>query len=467
MKEHVHFIGIGGTGLSAIAKVLLERGYRVSGSDQKHSPLAQSVEQAGARVMVGHHAKNVQGANIVVRSSAIPDHNVEVQAALEAGIPVLKRADFLGRLMEDKLGVAIAGTHGKTTTTSMVAWMLSALGEDPTFIVGGVVQNLNTNARAGQGTVFVIEADEYDYMFLGLHPQIAVVANVEHDHPDIFPTPEAVQQAFLQFVGHLNPSGVLLFCADDPGAVQIAREIGEERKTLSYGISASNLDYRVGQLRINKNGGFTFDFYKSENEQPAAANIELTVPGKHNVQNALAALAVADQLGLSLTDAAQALAEFQGSRRRFDVRGEFAGVTIIDDYAHHPTEIQATLAAAREKYPQQTIWAVWQPHTFSRTRTLFDRFTKAFGDADQVIVTKVFPSREPIPPDFSAQEIVDAMEHPSARFLPELESVTEFLTKNLIPGDVLLVLTAGDAIQISERLANILSEKVLIDNEEI
>ncbi|RLD08738.1 MAG: UDP-N-acetylmuramate--L-alanine ligase [Chloroflexota bacterium] len=453
MKEHVHFIGIGGTGLSAIAKVLLERGYRVSGSDQKYSPLAQAVEQAGGQVMIGHQAKNVQGADVVVRSSAVPDHNVEVQAALEAGIPVLKRADFLGRLMENKLSIAIAGTHGKTTTTSMVAWILSALGEDPTFIVGGVVQNLGTNAKAGRGPAFVIEADEYDYMFLGLSPQIAVVANVEHDHPDIFPTPEAVQDAFLQFVGRLNPSGVLLFCADDKGAAQIARAVNEEQKKFSYGISASNLYYRAGQLRINKHGGFTFDLYQASNEQPVATNIELTVPGKHNVQNALAALAVADQLGLSLPDAAQALTEFQGSRRRFDVRGEFAGVTIIDDYAHHPTAIQATLAAAREKYPQRTIWAVWQPHTFSRTRTLFERFTKAFEDADQVIVTKVFPSREPIPSDFSAQEIVDAIEYPPAHFLPELESVTEFLIEHLSSGDVLLVLTAGNAIQVSEQLA--------------
>lgn len=462
MKKRVHFIGIGGTGLSAIAKVLLERGYCVSGSDQKYSPLAKAVDEAGARVTVGHQAENVQGANLVVRSSAVPDDNVEVQAAVKAGIPVLKRADFLGHLMEEQLGVAIAGTHGKTTTTSMVAWLLTALGEDPTFIVGGVVQNLKTNAKAGEGPAFVIEADEYDYMFLGLQPQIAVVANVEHDHPDIFPTPQAVHQAFLKFVERLTPNGVLIFCADDPGAAQVARNVNEGQKALSYGISASHLDYRADHLRINQHGGFTFDLYKTNNKEPEASEIALSIPGRHNVHNALAALAVVDQLGLSLTDAAQAITKFQGSRRRFDIRGEYSGVTIIDDYAHHPTEIQATLAAARERFPQQTLWAVWQPHTFSRTRTLFDRFTKAFDDADHLIITKVFPSREPIPSDFSAREFVEVMKHQSVRFLPELENVTEFLVENLVPGDILFVLTAGDAIQISRQLA-----QYLTNNEEI
>ncbi len=453
MKEHIHFIGIGGTGLSAIARVLLEQGHKVSGSDRKYSSFAQAVEQAGAQVTVGHKAENIQGANIVIRSSAIPDDNVEVQAALQAGIPVLKRVDFLGRLMAGQLGVAVAGTHGKTTTTSMIVWMLSALDQNPTFIVGGVVQNLGVNAGAGTGPVFVIEADEYDYMFLGLDPQIAVVTNVEHDHPDIFPTPEAFRQAFRDFGGRLAPGGVLLFCADDEGAAQLAAEVKAEHETLSYGIGSTHLVYHAQALRLNERGGFTFDLYKAGNEEPEAAAIALQIPGKHNVQNALAALAVADQLELSLPAAAQALAEFQGSKRRFEVRGEFAGVTIIDDYAHHPTEIQVTLEAAREKYPQQTIWALWQPHTFSRTRTLFERFTQAFGAADRVIVTKVFPAREPIPPDFSAQDVVDAMEHPAALHLPELEDVTEFLAENLSPGDVLLTLTAGDAIQISAQLA--------------
>jgi len=452
MIEHVHFIGIGGTGLSAIAQVLLERGYKVSGSDQEYSLLAQAVDQAGAKVMNGHHAENVQGADIVVRSSAIPDHNVEVQAARAAGIPVLKRADFLGRLMEGQFGVAIAGTHGKTTTTSMVSWMLSALNQDPTFIVGGVVQNLGVNAKAGSGHVFVIEADEYDYMFLGLHPQIAVITNVEHDHPDIFPTPDVFHQAFRDFARCLVPGGVLLFCADDEGAARLASEVNEEQKTLSYGIGSPH-SYHAQNLRLNELGNFTFDLYKANHEEPEVVGIALQIPGEHNVQNALAALAVADILDLSLPLAAQALAEFQGSHRRFEVRGEFAGVTIIDDYAHHPTEIRATLKAARAKYPQQTIWAVWQPHTFSRTRTLFEDFTRAFRVADKVIVTKVFPAREPIPIDFSAQEIVDAMEHPTARFLPELEDVTEFLVNSLVPGDILIVLTAGNAIQISAQLA--------------
>lgn len=460
MMEHVHFIGIGGTGLSAIAQVLLARGYHVSGSDQKYSPLAQAVEEAGARVMVGHRPENVEGATIVVRSSAVPDDNVEVLAALQAEIPVLKRADFLGQLMEGHVGIAVAGTHGKTTTTSMIAWMLSALSQDPSFIVGSVVQNLGTNAAAGEGRIFVIEADEYDHMFLGLHPSFAIVTNVEHDHPDIFPTPEAFHQAFRDFAERIKPGGTLIFCADDQGAARLASEVGQEYNVVSYGIANPNLAYYAQNLRLNERGGFTFDLYKAESEKPQVADIALQIPGRHNIHNALGALAIADQLGLSLSGAARALADFQGSNRRFDVRGKFAGVTLIDDYAHHPTEIRVTLKAAREKYPHQTIWAVWQPHTFSRTRTLFDRFTEAFGDADMVVVTKVFPSREPIPPDFSAREIVDAMEDPAARFIPEIEDVADFLVESLSPGDVLLVLTAGDAIQINAQLAERLGQPV-------
>ncbi len=288
-------------------------------------------------------------------------------------------------------------------------------------------------------------------MFLGLNPQIAVITNVEHDHPDIYPTSESFFQAFRDFVGRLVSDGVLIFCADDEGAVQIAADVQDERKTLSYGIGSIQA-YSAQNLRLNERGGFTFDLYKFGNAEPEATGIALQVPGEHNVQNALAALAVADQLDLSLPKAAQALAKFQGSGRRFEVRGEFGGVTVIDDYAHHPTEIQVTLKAAREKYPQQRIWAVWQPHTFSRTQTLFARFTSAFGDADKVIITKIFPAREPIPTDFSSQDIVDAMDHPEVLFIPKLEDVTEFLSENLSPGDVLLTLTAGDAIQINDQI---------------
>ncbi|MBL7162593.1 MAG: UDP-N-acetylmuramate--L-alanine ligase [Anaerolineales bacterium] len=456
---HVHFIGIGGTGLSAIARVLLESGYTVSGSDQEYSPLAQAVEAAGAEVYVGHQASNVNGADLVIRSSAVSDDNPEVQAALDAGIPVLKRADYLGSLMEGRQGVAVAGSHGKTTTTAMLAWVLTALGQDPTFIVGGVVTNLETNARSGKGDVFVIEADEYDYMFLGLKPQIAVITNVEHDHPDIFPTPEMFRQAFLDFVRVLPPEGILLACGDDPGACDIMVDAADAGyRVLSYGAQSTDYDYYAENISLNVHGGFDFDASRAGE---FITQVSLQVPGDHNVQNALATLAVIDQLGLPVKDAALALREFLGAGRRFQILGEAAGVTLIDDYAHHPTEIRATLAAARARYADRRVWAVWQPHTYTRTKTLFDEFVTAFDDADCVLVTEVYRSREAFDPDFSADEVVQAMDHPNTHFTGSLADTTTYLLNNLRPGDVMLVLSAGDATQISQDVLTSFENKEL------
>ena len=446
----MHLIGIGGTGLSAIARVLLESGYTVSGSDRQRSPLAQAVEAAGARVFIGHAAENVRGAQLVIRSSAIPDDNPEVQAARRAGIPVLKRVDFLGRLLEDRLGIAIAGSHGKTTTTAMIAWVLTALGQQPGFIVGGVVENLGVNARAGEGKPFVIEADEYDYMFLGLRPQIAVVTNVEHDHPDLFPTPEVFYDAFLQFMRRLPPEGVLIYCADDLGAEALGRQaVAESWTSLAYSLEKSGVDYAAADLRINARGAYDFAVLR---RGVLATDVHLGVPGRHNVANALAVLAVCDQLELPLDAAAEALAEFRGSGRRFQVRGEAGGVVVVDDYAHHPTEIRATLQAARARYPERRIWAVWQPHTYTRTKTLFADFAAAFDEADGVLVTEVYRAREPVDENFSAAQVVAAMHHPDAHFTPALEDAADYLLTHLRSGDVVLVLSAGDAPEISERV---------------
>ncbi|MEA3351268.1 MAG: UDP-N-acetylmuramate--L-alanine ligase [Chloroflexota bacterium] len=454
MSEHIHFIGIGGTGLSAIARVLLESGYKISGSDQQYSPLAQAVDAAGAEVFVGHQSEHVRGANLVIRSSAVSDDNVEVQAARAAGIPVLKRADFLGRLMDDRLGIAVAGSHGKTTTTSMLAWTLTVLDQDPTFIVGGVVTDLGTNAHAGEGAAFVIEADEYDYMFLGLKPRIAVVTNVEYDHPDMFPTPEDFRQAFRNFVRILPPGGLLLACGDDPGAAALLPVAPNGCRTLCYGIDNTN-DYYADKLQPNDRGGFTFDLYRGGE---ILARLALQTPGVHNVKNALAVLAIIDQLDLSVKDAAQALAEFSGVGRRFQVLGEAEDVIVVDDYGHHPTEIRATLSAARMRYPDRRIWAVWQPHTYTRTKTLFDDFAASFADADCVVVTEVFRSREPLDTNFSAIQVVNAMQHPDAHFASTLTDATAFLLEYLHPGDVMIVFSAGDATQISADVFAALSE---------
>ena len=445
----IHLIGIGGTGLSGIARVLLEMGHTVSGSDRAGSSFTRDLQSAGATVYIGHSSKNVVGADLVVRSSAIPDDNPEVIAARAARIPVVKRADFLGSLMDGKTGITIAGTHGKTTTTAMLAWLMTALEQDPTFIVGGVLANLGVNARAGKGDAFIIEADEYDRMFLGLKPTIEVVTNIEHDHPDCYPTLADLQAAFMEFVQHLPINGKLIACADDPGAYALLMKAEKMGKTvLAYGLEPTSSDGReletyTSLLSVNEKGGFTF----SASVLGKPTNVELQVPGKHNILNALAALTVTQLLGLRLADAAQVLGQFTGTARRFEVRGEANGVVVIDDYAHHPTEIQATLAAARSRYPRCPLWVVWQPHTYSRTQTLLEDFANSFGDADEVIVTEVYPAREP-KQDFSSKKVVEAMPRP-AHFIAGLPEVSNYLITHLRPGDVLLVLSAGDADQVS------------------
>jgi UDP-N-acetylmuramate--alanine ligase len=453
---HVHFIGIGGSGLSAIARLLKESGYNVTGSDRVLTAFAADLQTAGLTIYIGHHPRNVQGADWVVRSSAIPDDNPEVMAAQQAGIPVYKRADFLGKLMEDKVGIAVAGTHGKTTTTAMIALVLTELGRDPSFIIGGVMSNYGVNARAGKGNTFVIEADEYDRMFLGLKPRIEVITNLEHDHPDCYPTFEDMFSAFESFVSLLPNDGTLIACVEDTGAASLisrARRLG--RHIVAYGIQGE-MTINAAQwvqaraLKPNDRGGFNFEAFTNVGGVESA-QVGLAVPGQHNVRNALAVLAVVIVLGLPLKKAAVALGEYTGTGRRFELKGEKKGITVIDDYAHHPTEIKATLAAARVRYPQKRIWAVWQPHTYSRTQALFHEFTRAFSDADQVIVTEVYPSREP-KQAFSSAEVVSAMPHPSARFIASLEETTKYLLKHLRHDDVLLVLSAGDADQVSAKV---------------
>ncbi len=461
MKKSVHFIGIGGTGLSAIARLLLESGWQVSGSDRQLSPLALALRDSGARVFVGHAAENVAGVDLVIRSSAVGDDNPEVQAARAAGIPVLKRADFLGELMADRFGIAVAGSHGKTTTTAMIAWMLKALGQDPSFIIGGTSTDLGSNASLGHGVYFVIEADEYDRMFLGLQPMIAVVTNVEHDHPDCYPTPEDFYQAFLAFTRRIQLGGRLLVCADDPGAARLANEAAREGlQVLRYGVEAADCDYWT-QAMDARPEGFAF---AAEYMDDDLAQVALQVPGMHNARNALAALAVAHQCGLDVHAAAQALGRFHGTGRRFDLRGTKAGVTVIDDYGHHPTEIQATLQAVRQRFPGQPVWAVWQPHTYSRTQMLFDAFAGAFTLADHVVVTEVFASRETAAiGSFSAAQIVQAMQPADAYFTPGLSQAAEFLSTRLQAGDVLIVFSAGDADQISAQILAYLDSRTRVN----
>lgn len=462
---HVHLIGIGGSGLSAIARFLLESGEVVSGSDRQPSPILEDLERAGARIAIGHRAENIAGADLVVRSSAVSEDNPEVQAARAAGIQVLKRSQYLSRLTAGRQVIAVAGTHGKTTTSAMIAWVLVSLGRDPSYILGGVSKNLGANAHAGQGQLFVIEADEYDYMFLALRPKIAVVTNIEHDHPDCFPTFDDVFQAFVSFASQIETGGVLLACADDPGAARLYRLMQNGKiSKVSYGLGeaepGSLPEISAGDVAPNPQGAFRFVLVKGGRQ---IVQVSLAVPGRHNVRNALAALGAAAALNLDLQATASALAGFSGVGRRFDLRGEVAGIVVVDDYAHHPSEIRATLAAARTRFPGRPLWAVWQPHTYSRTRLFFDDFCTAFGDADHVLITEVYAAREAIEPGpqsrSSGRQLVAAMHHPDVHFTPAISDATAFLLDHLQPGDVLLVLSAGDADRIGAQVFESLSQK--------
>jgi UDP-N-acetylmuramate--alanine ligase len=444
-NARLHILGIGGAGMSAIATVLIERGYRVSGSDQAESDVTRQLREQGADVAIGHRAENVGEVDMVVVSAAIRADNPELIAAQERQIPVSKRAQFLGWLMQGSLGVAVAGTHGKTTTTAMIAHMLLSAGRDPSFIVGGTIKSIGQSAHAGRDREFVIEADEYDRMFLGLTPTIEVILNVEHDHPDCYPTLDDMLGAFREFIQHVPVDGLVVACGEDAAASMLAREAA--RRQL-YGFKPS-LDWYATDVRANNAGGIDF---LAHHDGKVQGLVRLRVPGKHNVLNALAALAVTEALGVPFSAAVDALSEFRGVGRRFEVRGEAHGVTIVDDYGHHPTEIKSTLAGARLRYPGQPIWAVWQPHTYSRTKTLLDQFAAAFDDADHVIVTAIYASRERDTLGISNRDVVAAMQHPDARAIDGLDDVTHYLQENAKRGDVVITFSAGDANKVSEAL---------------
>jgi UDP-N-acetylmuramate--alanine ligase len=455
--KHIHFVGIGGAGLSAIARVLMEQGAVVSGSDLALSPVAKALARDGVQVFVGHLAEQVDGADMVVASSAVPGDNVEVLAAHEAGIPVYNRPEFLGEMMDGHVGIAVAGTHGKTTTTAMIASIFWEGGLDPTFIVGGVVTGLATNARAGVGPYFIVEADEYDRTFLSLRPKVAVVTNIEHDHPDCYPTFEAFRTAFDHFAACLPEDGLLIVCRDHP----VAREFGERwaekgLRVLFYGME-DGADWQAVDVRPNFAGGSDFLALRGGHMKGL---VRMRVPGEHNVLNALAALAVADDLNVPFPTARSALTGFRGVGRRFEIKGETEGVVVVDDYAHHPTEIRATLSAAREQFPNQPIWAVWQPHTYSRTHALMLEFTYAFDYADHVLVLPIYAARERNTLGVSSAQIVAEMRHhPDARLVDSREEAVVVLGTEVAEGEVVITLGAGDGDLVGEWLLSALRQE--------
>lgn len=462
----VHIVGIGGSGMSAIARVLLGQGFAVSGSDMQANALTESLQAAGATVFTGHAAAHIAGADVVAISSAVPADNMEVKSAQQAQIPVLKRADFLRALMQEHTCIAVAGSHGKTTTTAMISHMLIATGRDPSVIAGGVLPALGSNGRAGRSNLFVIEADEYDYMFLGLRPTVAVITNVEHDHPDLFPTVEAYRDAFVRFARLLPPGGALITCGDDDGAQTVLAQLTlPEVKLVTYGTAAAQMPSHLPphlrshlqalDMRPNQLGGSDF-LVQAGSETLGIARLRL--PGQHNVLNALAAIAAAAYVGVPFVEAMPALASFTGVGRRFQIIGETNGVTIIDDYAHHPTEIRASLSAARQRFPGRRIWAVWQPHTYSRTHLLQAEFARSFQDADCVVALEIYRSREKDTLGMTTEKVMAQMEHPDARTIPSREAAAAYLLDHVQPGDVVMMMGAGDGNVVGEWLLDGLNQ---------
>ncbi len=464
---HIHLIGIGGAGLSAIAALLLEQGFTVTGSDQRPNEATAELTARGATVYRGHHAGNVKGAHIVLASSAVPEENAEIIAAQAAGIPVLKRAEFLGPLMEGQHGIGVAGSHGKTTTTGLITIILLRAGLDPSFIVGGRLpvgpaEGFTTSAigaRAGKGP-FVIEADEYDGMFLGLRLEIAVVTNVEWDHVDCYPTPLAFAKAFQDFVAQLPTWGLLVVCADDAGALALTQAAPPGVQIATYGLSP-DADWQARNLRPTALGGFDAEVWVrgGDGVPVKATDLQFSIPGRHNIRNALAALAVASWHGIPPKRAALMLRDFHGAGRRFELIGEEGGVIVIDDYAHHPTEIAATLSAARMRWPTRRVWAVFQPHTYSRTKALLNDFAGSFDDADQVIVLDIYPAREKIDLGMHSSQIVERMDHPSAMCIPDIEGAAAYLLERVEPDDVVITMSAGDGNQVGRLLLDALQAR--------
>ena len=451
-----HIVGIGGMGMSAVARLLIARGDVVSGSDRGSWPLAQALAAEGAAVATEFDAGNVRGADVVVRSSAYGDSNPEVAAARDAGMPVWKREDAWRELARGKRVLAVAGTHGKSTTTALAWTALRAGGLDPSLICGAVLRDIGTNAYAGRGDILVIEADEYDHAFLSLEPEVAIVTNVEHDHIDVFPTHADVKRAFARFASGIVRGGWLVACADDAGAAELAAQ-GDAfagRQVVTYGM-APQAGYRVVEL-VQRADGVSFDL---TGPFDAPVPVSLRLAGAHNARNAAGALAAADAVGVPATAAAKSFATFSGTERRLEELGSERGITVVDDYAHHPTEIRASIDAVRARTTGRVI-VLFQPHTPSRLRAFFDDFAAALRTADDRVVAETFASaREAADSRAGAKALAASA---GGTYVADPEAAARVLADHARPGDLVLVLGAGDIRPAGIRLLELLRERATV-----
>jgi UDP-N-acetylmuramate--alanine ligase len=447
--KHIHFVGIGGIGMSGIAEVLKNLKYDVSGSDIKKGPTTKRLESLGIKVSIGHAPENINGSNVVVMSSAVKKDNVEIKAALEEKIPVIPRAEMLAELMRLKYGIAIAGTHGKTTTTSIVASVLTDGGLDPTIIVGGKLKKIKTNAKLGQGKFLVAEADESDGSFIKLSPTITAITNIDLEHLDHYDDLDEIKDGFVDFANKIPFYGICILCLDEPNIQSIIPRI--TKNYMTYGID-SNADVKGYDIRNDENGTAFKVMFNGEELGEFQSNLI----GVHNVYNTLAAIAIGLELEVPVEKIKRAILDFEGIERRFEIIKDSEGILVVDDYAHHPTEIQAVLKSAKERY-NQNIYAVFQPHRHSRTKSLMDEFSKSFYYADNVIITDIYSAGEEEIEGVSSEILVEEVKkhgHLNCVYMKEQEEIISHLKEKLKDGDILITLGAGDIYKVAHSFSD-------------
>ena len=454
-KLKIHFIGLGGAGMSGIARIMLAKGFTVSGSDKTDSPVLTSLKALGAKVFVGHIKENLADAQLVIISAAITENNPELVAAKQGGIPVVARANALAWLMSESTSVAVAGTHGKTTTTAMLTVALQSAGADPSFAIGGTINNAGTNAHSGSGPIFVAEADESDGSFLAYKPSGAIITNVELDHVDHFADEEAVFAVFEQFVDSIKPGGFLVACGDDSGVKHLLSQIKRsDLKILLYGEDSNN-DFRIDRINLaptTSSAALTITGRK-------IGELNLAVAGKHNLLNAVAAFAAGSAMGVTEDKLITGLKSFTGTRRRFELKGEVAGVKVIDDYGHHPTEINVTLTAAKNLAQSGRVLVVFQPHRYSRTAVFSHQFAKALANSDFTFLLEVYAASEQPIPGVSSLLIIKDMKSDQAKFEPSMVQVVSEVAMMAKSGDVIITLGAGDVSSLGDPILQALANR--------
>ena len=449
-KLHIHFIGVGGSGMSGLASILLDSGHKISGSDIVTSKITKRLTDKGATIFKGHNKDNVEGADLIVVSSAIPESNSEISGARDRKITIIKRAKMLARLMDNKYGIAIAGTHGKSTTASMISLLLERSGFDPTVVVGGELNNFKNNAKLGKGNHIVVEADESDGSFLELNPQMAIVTNIEDDHLDHYENMENILKDFRKFINNVPDNGRIILCRDCDNVKELVKQY--ERSYISYGIS-TEADLMAKDIELDKLNSKSKIYWQGEK----IGDLYLKVAGYHNILNALAAIAVSLVLGISFTEIAKTLDTFQGVHRRMEiVTITDDNILIIDDYAHHPTEIKATLSSLKNSWQDRRIIAVFQPHRYSRTKLLAKKFGQAFFDADCVIINDIYSANESPISGISGETIfreIKKTHHRQIKYLPSKDDILIYLYEMIKPGDIIITMGAGDIWTVGYELA--------------